>query len=602
MKKIHLYLILFLLSFFVTSTVLASNQLFSNLFFFGDSLSDMGNNLIQAEKAPVTSPGGSTWANYFAHKFDSSAIPSNDGGNDYAYAGAQTGQSIIAGQPYFGVRGQINLYLSTNTVDPHALYSLWVGGNDLKDHLNEGPPTHRRMEDIAIATVHSINELVTSLHQAGANYILVPNMRDLGLMPAEQNTGLASILSFGTRVFNQSLLTQLNADNFQVIQTDIYSLYNDIFANPGHFGFTNITDACFNTTTGETCSNPNQYFSWDGTHPTALGEQEIADYNFSIIAGPTAMAVLAEAPFSIMDAQNDNIEQQFFNIRGSDSVPIGQNSFFVNTSYTSYQQDSQATSTPGFDANSKNILAGGLHRFKNFMVGGAVAYSYSPVDFGNNMGDFDVSETIGSVFGSYQYKHFYTDAIADVGIINFNNITRNVPIGPSENTANSSTHGTQFGGDLTMGYNLIDTALKTGPLVNADYQNIHVNSFTETGSINGIAESFGGQSNDSFVTGAGWQASYATQWRNNPIMPFAQFTYNHPWQSTNRDVTASLVSLPGSHFTIPVTANDNNFGLINVGISALFLHNISASISYQDTIFYQGANMQNISAGIQVAI
>ena len=64
---------------------------FSNVYFFGDSLTDMGS------YKPVLPPGtgmfttnpGPVWAQPFAQSFGFSASPANQGGNDYAYGGAR---------------------------------------------------------------------------------------------------------------------------------------------------------------------------------------------------------------------------------------------------------------------------------------------------------------------------------------------------------------------------------------------------------------------------------------------------------------------------------------------------------------------------------
>ena len=67
---------------------------FSNVYFFGDSLSDAGS------YKPVLPPGtglfttnpGPIWVTPFAQTFGFTAVPANQGGNDYAYAGARVTQ------------------------------------------------------------------------------------------------------------------------------------------------------------------------------------------------------------------------------------------------------------------------------------------------------------------------------------------------------------------------------------------------------------------------------------------------------------------------------------------------------------------------------
>src|SRR5262245_19980131 len=63
---------------------------FSNFYVFGDSLSDMGSfkPLLPAGRGLFTTNPGPIWALPFAQHFGLSASPANQGGNDYAYGGA----------------------------------------------------------------------------------------------------------------------------------------------------------------------------------------------------------------------------------------------------------------------------------------------------------------------------------------------------------------------------------------------------------------------------------------------------------------------------------------------------------------------------------
>ncbi len=583
MKKAPLRLTTALILALGISSVASAKSLFDNFYFFGDSLSDMGNN--QAEHAPITS-GGSTWANYFANKFDNSATPSNNGGNDYAYAGALTG-FVVA---------QFNNYLASTgkRVDSNALYSIWAGANDINVGLQFGETPQ---EIIAIGTGNT-NTIVEGLHNAGAKYIMVFNLPDLGRTPLGESKGayISGVLSQVSWAYNQTLASALNADGFDVIQVDIYSLFNDLLDDPHHFGLANANDL-FYTPTG---ADPNL-----DEHPTGAGHQMIADYAYSVIEGPTRAAILAEAPFSVMDAQNFNIENQLFNVRSNmTKLATAQTTFFASASYSPYKQDSQGTQGSGFDAHNTDFTAGIVHRINNNLIAGAAfAHSYGPVDLGKKIGGFDIAENITSLFGGYQYNKFYTDGIVNLGVINFNNFTRNIPIGPSQNLTHGETNGLQFGADLVTGYNLINrNNLQTGPLVNVDYQNIRVDAYAEKGSIGGIAENFDSQNNNSLTTGFGWMFNYIMQVKNIQLMPFAQLTYNHQWITAVRNVGAGLVSLPGSHFTIPVSAPNGDFGLANIGISTNLVKNVNLSLGYNTTLYKEGSRSQNISASIQVSI
>src|SRR5262249_25679365 len=110
---------------------------FSNLYFFGDSLNDAGS------FKPVLPPGtglfttnpGPIWVTPFGQRYGVNVTPANQGGTDYAEGGARVTQLPgVPATPPTGtatpVAQQVQNFLK-GPVDPNALYTVWVGGNDL---------------------------------------------------------------------------------------------------------------------------------------------------------------------------------------------------------------------------------------------------------------------------------------------------------------------------------------------------------------------------------------------------------------------------------------------------------------------------------------
>src|SRR5262245_53919145 len=116
----------------------AGARAYTNVFFFGDSITDTGRN---APSDPPnnalglvttygydanrwTNNGGSVWAEGFAAALGHSAT-SRDiiGGTNYAVGGSRTDQ----------LAAQVTLFSSdvAGVADPGALYVVWSGGNDL---------------------------------------------------------------------------------------------------------------------------------------------------------------------------------------------------------------------------------------------------------------------------------------------------------------------------------------------------------------------------------------------------------------------------------------------------------------------------------------
>jgi outer membrane lipase/esterase len=282
-----------------TLAVASSSALaFSNVFIFGDSLSDSGNiglaigapnGVPQAvtsdfyiPSAPYFPSGtftnGVNWTTAFAAGLGLASVPSltPGGGNNFAFGGArvlQDGPPAQGGLP-FSLSTQVNQFLAaTGGVAPaSALYVVAGGGNDARDalaSLGPNPSLPQIISTISLAASQyatNTGNIVDALQAAGAQNIIVWNVPNLGVVPAVAGQG-ANAAFLGTALsqsMNDALAYRMSFET-GVVLFDVFSAANQIIANPGAFGFTNVTNACI---TG-ICTDPSANFFWDGIHPTA---------------------------------------------------------------------------------------------------------------------------------------------------------------------------------------------------------------------------------------------------------------------------------------------------------------------------------------------
>lgn len=281
---------------------------FSQLVVFGDSLSDTGNTfnisggLINPTTAIPPNPpyfqgrfsNNKVWVDYLGDQLgltptlftalQSTTIPTQ--GINFSIGGANsgTGNAVIPNIPLPGVQEQVGLFTqplltSNQTADPNALFAVWGGANDYL-FGNVTDPNQ---------TVQNLSASVATLASVGAKNILVFNLPDLGKTPLASATGNSSNLTTLTTIHNVALataLSQLSSSNpgVNIIPVDINSLFNRAIANPGEFGFNNITGSCVigdlqNITS--VCNNPNDFLFFDVVHPTTNAHRLVADTVFS---------------------------------------------------------------------------------------------------------------------------------------------------------------------------------------------------------------------------------------------------------------------------------------------------------------------------------
>jgi cholinesterase len=253
---------------------------YSAVVVYGDSLSDNGNLFAAiAEPQPPYFNGrasnGPVAVELLATTLGAPLL-------DFAFGGATTGLGnhldpggTATSVGTFGLPGMTPLYFgSLPTVAPLAASALFViwGGPD--DFLSPSPLDANGFA-AADRAVTNLVAIASGLQGIGAQQILVPGMPDLGLVPfniaaGPVAAGQASLLS---DYFNTRLEDMLPPG---VVFFDTAALLRTVIDNPGAYGFTNVTDACFVASVSSVCSTPGQYLFWDDIHPSARAHEILA--------------------------------------------------------------------------------------------------------------------------------------------------------------------------------------------------------------------------------------------------------------------------------------------------------------------------------------
>ena len=283
----------------VVSSAKADN--FNALYVFGDSLSDVGNAYIASggtTPAPPYSNGrfsnGNVWVQDVGAQLGLPVTASLAGGTDYAVGGATTGAGL-------GNLGwQVSQYAAANPVgNPNGLYVIWIGSNDLDAILSSNPSSSVAAAE-ALGVVSNIDGAISSLVGDGAKNFLVVTVPDLGKTPDAIATGPLGVAAASglSAFFDENLVNSLGAfegpGGPSINVLDTYSLLDGITANPGAFGFTNVTQPCLTGTAANpvVCANPNQYLFWDGLHPTAAGQSLVAADALQVIPEPATVTMV----------------------------------------------------------------------------------------------------------------------------------------------------------------------------------------------------------------------------------------------------------------------------------------------------------------------
>lgn len=564
----------------------AQAQEFTGFYVFGDSLSDSGN-IAQAQGLPpgysFTTNPDPVAAEIIAAAFGLPGLNSLSGGPNFAWGGACVNAAAPCLNPVPNISSQVTQYLSLTggVADPNALYSIWGGANDIFAALTLDPANAQALT-VSAATAYV--QQIGRLQAAGANYIIVYNLPNLGATPQFAPTPNASSVSQITVVFNSALDTGLAQLGDGIIPINTFGLIGEIMANPGRFGFTNVTGTACNPPNSIACDpstgglpggyapGANETFLFaDGVHPTGAAHAMLANVVLSTIAAPVQVSMAGEAGVQINENHVRAINDEMFSdfqldretgtVRGYTTVQYGQQDF-----------DASAA-VPGAEADVLSLSIGANHRITdNAYWGFGITLGNHDTDTG--MGNIDGRAVIGSLHGTLRFGGGgYLHGAVSGGSTSID-LSRGIVLGPSVRVEEGSTNASMFGAELGLGWLFEMGSMQHGPFVGASWVQQEVDGFAED-SGSATSMNFSSFDRDSMVTRIGYQL----MGNAGNIRPFLRVAHNEESEDDQLFINAGSNSMNG-RFTMPGFTPSKDWISADLGVNWQVSDNLTAFFAY----------------------
>ena len=560
-----------------------SAQTFDETVFFGDSLTDAGffRPLLPASAQPVTGQfttnPGFVWAQYLADYYGTNAstawlatgaTPRADTGTNYAVGGARNGTDSVGALGYTpSLNSQVNAYLARTggKANPNALYTVWGGANDLFA-ITAGAPVQATLTSAVAAQVG----IVGRLQNAGAQYILVPTIPDLGITPGFRAQGAAAAAQ-GTALstnYNNALFSTLAAQNLRVIPLNTFTLLREVVANPGAYNLRNVTGtACqpqitaqsltCNPTSYATPDAPQAYAFADGVHPTTAAHKLLSDYAVATIEGPRQIAILPHSAANIGRLRADMLADHLDARQGVDGSRVWGDVRYDNQRYK------RGMTGDGFDGGGLTLTAGYDRRSDALVYGVFGNIGQQRLDYGARRGDYKQKEAgVGGHIG-WHGAAGWVDAHIGWTRLDFD-IERDVWLGPVMRTHTGSSEGDNLSAGVSGGWRFEHGRLSHGPVLRLLSQRVELDGYTETQPELSTALAFADQKIDSLQGSVGWQADFQLK---EHFQIFARATMDREFEDAPTQSFAQVTSLPGTMpFAVPAPTFDDKFVTLTYGV------------------------------------
>jgi phospholipase/lecithinase/hemolysin len=274
----------------------ATEPTVSQIFVFGDSLSDNGNRahrdfwirlrhcLVQClaglfcRKLASAFPGGResdgpVAVEEIAKRFSTAVEPAwkvADGTN-FAVSGALVSGSNGVPSLESQIKKFLERYPEDEQIPADALYIVYIGGNDI---MEASKKCIAYGEEIIGTSVTNIDLCLRQLTGRGAKIFLVPNRGDVGNTPyfvgfwtPPHRGRRATRLSLYFNIRLAEALDELEAiPKTTIVRFESFSFGKSLRANASVHGWTNLSASCLSASCN---SNFDEFFFFDRFHPTA---------------------------------------------------------------------------------------------------------------------------------------------------------------------------------------------------------------------------------------------------------------------------------------------------------------------------------------------
>ncbi|MFC5524182.1 autotransporter domain-containing protein [Rhodanobacter ginsengisoli] len=596
----------------------ASAAQFSKVVIIGDSLSDAGNlSLALGSPTPsrFTTNPGFTAPEMVASGLGLPVTASLLGGTDYAFGGAGLVNNSSAG-PIPTLPQQLQMYLAASggAADPHALYQVWGGANDIF-YLTATSTDPNVLGAGTLTAAQTELGLIGSLQTAGARYAVVYNLPDIGKTPAGMAGGAAASAGATqlSALYNNQLnigLGQLSSNGMNIIPVNAFALVNEVIANPSNYGFTNVTaPACTGGSGSSLQCGPqgsgapvtyapgteNTYLFADGVHPTQAADRLLSQVVLSEIAAPGQTSLLSQAPLTAVTTQTQTVRGEMLN-DGSG----GGTRFFAHANYAQQRFDGSDTSPRANSNNFDLTLGGDLKYSDNVSMGAALGLGHNNTGVSGGTGGYKMQDVSVLAYVTYHSGGAYLGAYGEAGHSHFTDVNRIIQIGPMTRTESGNTGGSHGGLGFTGGWWFGQNKLQYGPFANVEWHDFGVSGYHES-SGDSTAMWFANQERKALISTLGWRVQGEFQISNAVLKPYAELSWNHDSKADPREVTAGLTSMGGS-FTLTGYVPDKTWGMASLGLSTQLTPTVSSWIGYSGRFSDSSQRYNSVNMGFKIAL
>lgn len=422
-------------------------------------------------------------------------------GSSYARAGATSAEILASITEAGGATvsyGSLQTYrdgylVEHGNADPEALYYINGGANDfLLSGVDDAAGTFQAADNLASG--------VDALHTAGARYIVVSNMPDLGATPlawalGQSDPGAPEGLSQLSHGFNQTLYQQLEATDANLVILDTAGLLEHVISHPQQYGFA-ATNTCFDNSregsqcepdptyslTASTTPDPDMLIFNDDVHPTTRAQSIIADYALGVLQAPADVGILPSLGLELLHSDLQLQQAMGTSTRSLNTFGDWQPQFSVSHSDHTVNNNLYDTRYSGDSARFAVSLQRRMNKY--WRTGSSLVLSRGEFQSQTSGSSANIENAGVSVFMHFDDNRYHSSGSLTYTAVRYADIYRHAPLGPQvDRIEEADTKGDALSFHLATFYDMSfsEGNWQYGPHIDIFGTTLEVDDYDEAG-------------------------------------------------------------------------------------------------------------------------
>jgi outer membrane lipase/esterase len=553
--------------------------LFAGVTVFGDSITDSGNipafsgNFDETPSPPYFN-GRFSNGPVFVELFPAQLGVSAANVRNFAIGGATFGDitisAVLGDNPAIadrGVASQVRDFVATGArLGRLDLVQLNAGNNDFGATLLTNPPDTWDTAMIAAADTAGADfgRSVRALQGIGASQFLVQTTLSVQGIPNFADPQILAADAVYIPRLNANLVAEMNTaarpgDIFYVMDTRTMVL--DVVANPGKYGFTDVTTPCLDDFAGTVCTDDATRLWWDGQHPTRRAHQLLAAAAADTLIAPRTLSAQGESVSAATGAALRRAAGPAAGWRLDDRSALT-----VSIAGEGISRPTQPFAI-GFDETSTAFGVGYRLRVSDaWSLAAGLDVSNGDVTLdgqvdGRPLGAFTRNGVRVSLTAQGSLGPLAIDAATVGGGDRLSDIRRTT--GVAGQIARGDTRATSWGSSLHLSYPVkLGTGSGVAPFVGVRTTSARVKGYREQGAL-GLDQDIQTSTRDTTQLELGVYASTQI----DAVLLDGSVAWNTDLDETDPLVRTSLVTVPGVVRTLPGAERDSDHASVSMGLA-----------------------------------